>query len=202
MTGCCKALSYKTLGSRISSLGCYQPYPKSSAGPQANVGFEKQMQISLLGNSQRNSPGVAVDRPPLLQWDTAVAGAWRGSAHGTGARTPLLKGGGEAGCKDHCSQHDASLEAKVLISTHGDSASAPWSRRCSSPHRALCIPAQLRDTAHSLGCRSNHRIAESTRFEKTFKITTSNCSPALPRSLHPTASQHLLTRFSMTELCR
>ena len=67
-------------GSGISSPGYYQPYPKSPERAQANIGFEKQLPISLLGNSQRNSPSAAVDRPPLLQRDIAIARAWRGPA--------------------------------------------------------------------------------------------------------------------------
>jgi len=67
-------------GGGFSSPRYYRAYPKSPERAQANMGFEKWLQISLLRNSQRNNLSAAVDRPPPLQQDTAIAGAWRGPA--------------------------------------------------------------------------------------------------------------------------
>lgn len=64
-------------GSGISSSECYQPYLKFPERAQANMGFEKWLQMSLLGNSQRNSLSTTVDGLPPLQQDIAIAGAWR-----------------------------------------------------------------------------------------------------------------------------
>lgn len=103
------------VGSGISNPGYYRPYAKSLERAQANMGFEKRLQISLLGNSQKTAPALLwtghhccsrIQPSPGLGWVLP---------HGIGAGTSLPKCGGEASCKAHRNQHDASLDTRVMV---------------------------------------------------------------------------------------